>query len=853
MPRDAVFTIVSQNYLHFAKTLMNSLREHAPEFDRFVVICDVRDEAVCDSALYETIYFEDLSIDHSTLPVLRYGILELNTAIKPTAFRLLFEKMGYENVIYFDPDIRLYSGLGSLRNRLETADALLTPHLTRPMTDDSHPAEVDILRSGSFNLGFLALHASPNTSDLLDWWAAHLADDCVADPDRGLFVDQKWMDLVPGMFERVEIVRDSSWNVAYWNLPHRAVTESGDEYLVDGTPLLFFHFSGIEIRGDVFSKHQDRYTMRSLNETVRAIASSYRAELLRNGADEYSAIPYGLANFGNGTPIPDQARRVARSLHAEGRLALARGGDEDFIAYLNSPASLDGESIEPISILALQVWSERSDLRAAFPDLLEKHRFDYCHWFKDNVAEQSRIADVFIDPIRNFFERVPKANGQPLAGEVSANTQRGGSGFFRVLYKIAYRFRKAAALFVSPERRKIVKNQLLRRAHSTSSKATMLSRSALSPDRLRVVGYLHAESGVGESARCCLRSSLAAGIETAMHDFRTGNVSRMEATLPTGTTAFDGPSINVLHVNADQTSVANGALPEIFAPENYNIGFWHWETPDFPEEFDSSFEFLDEIWTSSSFCFEAISARSPVPVTLIPHSILLPEGSGMTRSDFGLREDSFLVLAMFDTMSISGRKNPQAAIAAFLRAKELGLQEAQLVVKIINEDHDVTVFEELGKLAERQADITLIQGYLHRDDVVSLYKATDAFLSLHRSEGFGLCLAEIMSLGKSVIATGWSGNMDFMNAQNSYPVRHTIQRNDAPLGSYPAGSTWAEPDIEHAARCILEAASKHQKAAAIKAAAKRDIQRDFAPRVVGNRIRKRLEEIVQEQKGRSHA
>ena len=164
---NAAFTIVSRNYLHFAKTLMQSLQQHAPEFERFVIICDERDEATCEAPLYRVLYLDELPIPQESLPFLRYTILELNTAIKPTVFQQLFERFGYEKVVYFDPDIRLYSGLDDLQSRLDRSDVLLTPHLTGPLDDDHHPGEVDILRSGSFNLGFLALRSSSNTRSLL--------------------------------------------------------------------------------------------------------------------------------------------------------------------------------------------------------------------------------------------------------------------------------------------------------------------------------------------------------------------------------------------------------------------------------------------------------------------------------------------------------------------------------------------------------------------------------------------------------------------------------------------------------------------------------------------------------------
>src|SRR6185295_17596714 len=149
--------------------------------------------------------------------------------------------------------------------RLEQAQIVLTPHLTGRLDDGRNPSELAILQSGSYNLGFIALNRSEETRRFVEWWQSKLLRDCVVDIPRGLFTDQKWIDLVPGMYGGVAVERDPGWNVAYWNLNHRTVTRAADgSFHVDGRPLLFFHFSGFAPGAKLLSKHQDRFALEDL-------------------------------------------------------------------------------------------------------------------------------------------------------------------------------------------------------------------------------------------------------------------------------------------------------------------------------------------------------------------------------------------------------------------------------------------------------------------------------------------------------------------------------------------------------------------------------------------------------------
>ena len=287
MTEIAIFTIVSNNYLHFARTLLQSARLHHPEARLYCVIVDT--DPAPAAALAEE--FEAIALSALPLPdgedfLFQYTILELNTAVKPWALQYLIDA-GFEKVFYIDPDICLYRPMTSVVEQLDgDADIVLTPHLLAPMNDDAHPGELDIRRAGTYNLGFCALRDSPNTRRFLKWWQGKLRHDCIVAPDRGIFVDQSWVDLVPGLFERVSVLRHPGYNVAYWNLAQRGLVgpvENQAALTVNGEPLVFFHFSGLNpLAPSNVSKHQNRYTLDDTSPQVQALFSdTHCTELYR--------------------------------------------------------------------------------------------------------------------------------------------------------------------------------------------------------------------------------------------------------------------------------------------------------------------------------------------------------------------------------------------------------------------------------------------------------------------------------------------------------------------------------------------------------------------------------------------
>lgn len=309
--RTAVFTIASRNYFSYVETLMESLEETNGEWERFVAVAD--DVAGLEEKNFNIIGLESLNLPDADKMKFRYTILEFNTAIKPFVFQYLFQKCNYDRVLYFDPDIKVYEHLEELEACFnEGSSIVLTPHFTGLWHDDKRPDEVSILLSGTYNLGFLGLARSEETFELLDWWSDKLATKCFADVSKGIFVDQKWMDLVPGFFPNVSILRHEGYNVAYWNLSHRKAEKKNGKYYFNGQPLRFFHFSGVnpfDING--VSKYQNRFTIDKIG-VAKELFEDYAKTVLNKNYTHYRDISYAFSTFSNGKRITDIYRHLYR-------------------------------------------------------------------------------------------------------------------------------------------------------------------------------------------------------------------------------------------------------------------------------------------------------------------------------------------------------------------------------------------------------------------------------------------------------------------------------------------------------------------------------------------------------------
>lgn len=260
------------------------------------------------------------------------------------------------------------------------------------------------------------------------------------------------------------------------------------------------------------------------------------------------------------------------------------------------------------------------------------------------------------------------------------------------------------------------------------------------------------------------------------------------------------------------------------------IGYWAWELEQVPRSWAKAVRYVDEVWTPSNFVAEAVRTITPaeMPVRVFPHLVSLLPSSPGDRARFGLPADGFVVLTSFDMRSGFVRKNPFAAIEAVRRAAELSGQAVTLVCKVVGREGSPGLFAELEAEAAKQDDVKMITEALSGAEMASLIASADAVITLHRSEGFGLLPAQAMLAGKPVVATGWSGNVDFMDPETARLVDYDLVPVEDVQGLY-AGGHWAEPDVDDAARKLARLIEFPTEAAALGAAAEAGIRDKLDP------------------------
>ncbi|MSU50727.1 MAG: glycosyltransferase [Opitutus sp.] len=364
---------------------------------------------------------------------------------------------------------------------------------------------------------------------------------------------------------------------------------------------------------------------------------------------------------------------------------------------------------------------------------------------------------------------------------------------------------------------------------------------------LNIAGFLTAELGVGESARCMVRAADAAGIPAALVPLKLNCKNRLGDLTYAARLQDENPhNVNVIHVDPPASRDIDHHHGKNFRGGKYNIAYFAWELPEFPDAWVPSFDYYDEIWCPSDFTAAAIALKSPLPVLTMPHAIgfVAPsETKSQLRARFALPAEKFLFLTLFDLNSYAVRKNPHTVIDAFRRSGLAG-GGAALVVKVQNVAGNEADFATLQAGIRDLPGTVLLTETLSRADIYALEAACDCFVSLHRSEGFGLAVAECMLLGKPVISTNWSATAEFVTAENGCPVRAPLVTLDRNHGPYAKGSTWADPDPAHAAHWMQTLFADRALAARLGAAAKETITARFAPAVIGARYRRRLESIA---------
>ncbi|MBI3603184.1 MAG: glycosyltransferase family 4 protein [Nitrospirae bacterium] len=358
---------------------------------------------------------------------------------------------------------------------------------------------------------------------------------------------------------------------------------------------------------------------------------------------------------------------------------------------------------------------------------------------------------------------------------------------------------------------------------------------------LNIAGTITAEGGVSEGVRATILATRAAAVPYALNNFsmsRSPNTDEAYADQCVDDNVYD---INLVHINANKLwRFLNHAGPD-YLKGKYNIGFWSWELSVFPNKWQDRFSYFHEIWTPSSFCLEALAPVSPVKVFKMPYAVEAGASPKCSRRHFGISDEKFVFLFLFDFYSAFERKNPLAVVNAFKRAFSPH-EPVSLVVKFYNAEMNPRDHGRLRKAATGSS-VTLLDGYLPRDETHDLLACCDAYVSLHRAEGFGFTMAEAMALGKPVIATNYSGNTEFMNSDNSFLVSYRLKELERDFGLYEKGHVWADPDVDDAARWMRHVYDKREAAQEVGRRAADYIRTAHAPSSVGRLIEARLREI----------
>jgi glycosyltransferase involved in cell wall biosynthesis len=720
-------TILAKNYLSSAVLLAESFRLHHPDVPVTALIVDARPGDALGGLPFEVFLPTDLPLDEDEFARMAtyYDVTELSTALKPFLLRALLDR-GDEAVMYLDPDIEVFAPLDDLFELAAQRGIALTPHVIHPIPRDGLDVREEvILASGQFNLGFIAV--SDAASSFLEYWRDRTRLHSLIDHARGYFTDQRWLDAVPVLFEHA-VVRDTSCNVAYWNLHERELTaDADDNWSVDGRPLRFFHFSGHDAL-DPFrlSRHVVKPRVRvDLHPPLRRLLRA-RADRMIARREPGSGAKYGWDRTADGVRLDAEIRRLHWEAVCDAErdglpfppAAFGRDGGRAFTAWLQAP--IGSATSVPRHLFAR--WRGRVDLQRAFPDPFGEDAAALITW---------SIADAEQTPASVPLRIVPHREGATPG--------------------------------------------------------------------VNLVGYLAGEFGVAAASRTLARMIRTTGLPVATTTVRVAN--HRHGVRPTTTLEGEPFDLSVLAVNADELLRLWNSPDLVLHHTRRRVGVWYWEVGVLPESMRRAFDLVDEVWCTSDYVRDCLAPWGDRPV--LKHPLVFDEvvPTALRRSDLGLPDDPFLFGFVFDYSSVLERKNPVGLIDAYRRA--FGPNDgAALVLKTIHADLWPAAAARVREAAAERDDIVFLDGFLSPLEMRALFQLLDCYVSLHRSEGLGLTLASAMAAGTPAIATGWSGNLEFMSPDDSILLPYKLVEVGPEAAPYPANAWWADPDPDAAAAAM---------------------------------------------------
>lgn len=520
-------------------------------------------------------------------------------------------------------------------------------------------------------------------------------------------------------------------------------------------------------------------------------------DLIASVRDTRNAQPFSHLSVSTGADLPAAIRDAVRALLPESQL-LAEDPLANSARVLNSAsAKVKQDAGNFITSLMFLTWSSRPDLQAAYNLSDPEGRTGLVDWFLSRAAIELEISEEFLAPVRAARQNPPKTPP-------------------------------------SPEPPQLTKS---------------VNDSALVPrPGVNLIGYPRADMGMGELLRQSAAALSTTNVRFCAVDFTHGITASQQNTRLESLISTSNPyEVNLFHINADQMPLVREKLGPDFFRDRYNIAYWAWELSNFPVEWKNSIDLVDEIWALSRFVRDAIAAQTSKPVLWMPPAVEFPEPSDRdiesVRHQLRLPRDKFLFLFAFDFSSFASRKNFEGCIQAFRSAFPGGNENVGLVLKTIWHRHQQREYWQLLRTVGDDPNVFLVDQVLPQTEMRSLIAASDAFVSLHRSEGFGLGIAEAMYLGKPAIVTNYSGNTDFTNVTNSCLVDYDLIPLKPDDYLFGEGSSWAEPKVEEAAEYMRRVVADPAYAAALGRAASQFIREYHNCRVIGDRQSARLNQV----------
>jgi glycosyltransferase involved in cell wall biosynthesis len=775
-------TIVSRRELARVRVLAATLHEHRPDARLTVLLLDGDPASVGELAHVRLLGLEEVAGERAGLLATANPPGALAAAVLPRLVLHLLDG-GAEALVCLGAGARV---LGPLRELTELAGEHEIVLVSRSVADPAGatgdaPASFAADRShGAFSRELLALRDGPATRSLLAAWPSYFAD---AGGDDGAAAVSGWLDRVPAIAADVGLLRHPGYGLDPWSLASRRIDgaegelRDGGELQVDGQAARVLDLGELDPEDPPGLFDGDGRVRLSAAPTLERLVMRQIDDLRAAGWEQDVAVyDVPYARLDDGLRPTPTIRALLIEAIVEGKVA-------------HSPLTAQGRA-------ELYEYLSESDGRGREVGLTRLH-----------MAIWEARADL-----RLGYPHIDGPDGAGLAGWLclhGAEQEGLVPALLPPIPELAYR---DANPHVNED-----------------------------PPRwgVNVAGFFTAELGVGEAARLLISGLDAAGIPALPIQGHLAPPSRQGEEFAYARIDEAAYPVNILCINGDGVPLFAREAGRSFFEGRYTIALWWWEVGEPPADWSQAYEFLDEIWVASQHIYDAIAPTSPVPVVRMTLPVLPPKVAERTRAELGLPKEGFLFMYVHDYHSVAARKNPLGLIEAFRRAFPPG-SGAKLVIKSINAETRPQEHERIVLAARGHEDIALLDAYVSGAEKNAMIAACDCYVSLHRSEGFGLTVAEAMLLGKPVIATRYGGTMEFMNDENSYLVRWEPAAVGEGAYPYPPAGIWAEPDLDHAAELMRHVFEQRGEARERGRIARRELLEHHSPAVAGEAMRRRL-------------